>query len=116
MWPSVTISEHPGTSHAEIGTVYKNRDLSLVIGHLIHYRFGYFRPLLTGAIQSDLLLERDKTSGKIEQVLVNARRLEIEPLVEACENELRTRGSLNLSGAGFSCRAVRALTAQVHDT
>ena len=60
-----SISEHPGTSHAEIGTVYKNRDLSLVIGHLIHYRFGYFRPLLTGAIQSDLLLERDKTSGKM---------------------------------------------------
>ncbi len=59
------ISQHPGTSHAELGTVYRNRDLSLVIGHLIYYRFGYFRPMLTGPIQSDLLLVRDKSSGRM---------------------------------------------------
>jgi len=59
------ISQHPGTSHAELGTVYRNGDLSLVIGHLIYYRFGYFRPFLTGPIQSDLLLARDKSSGRM---------------------------------------------------
>jgi hypothetical protein len=59
------ISQHPGTSHAEIGTVHKSGDLSLVIGHLIYYRFGYFRPMLTGSIQSDLLLERDRSSGRV---------------------------------------------------
>ncbi len=59
------IAQHPGTSHAEIGAVYKNRDLPLVIGHMIYYRFGYFRALLAGPIQSDLLLERDRTSGKV---------------------------------------------------
>jgi hypothetical protein len=59
------ISQHPGTSYTEIGKVYRNGDLSLVIGHLIYYRFGYFRPMLTGPIQSDLLLERDKTSGSV---------------------------------------------------
>ena len=53
------ISEHPGASHAEIGVVYGRRDLSLVIGHLIYYRFGYFRTMLFSPIQSDLLLERD---------------------------------------------------------
>jgi hypothetical protein len=59
------ISQHPGTSHAEIGKVYRSGDLSLVIGHLIYYRFGYFRPMLVNPIQSDLLLQRDKTSGKV---------------------------------------------------
>jgi hypothetical protein len=63
------ISQHPGTSQAEIATVYRNGDLSLVIGHLIYYRFGYFRPMLTGPIQSDLLLERDRTSGKVRYTL-----------------------------------------------
>jgi hypothetical protein len=59
------ILQHPGTSHAELGNVYRNGDLSLVIGHLIYDRFGYFRPMLTGPIQSDLLLARDKTSGRM---------------------------------------------------
>jgi hypothetical protein len=59
------IWQHPGTSYSDIGTVYKNKDLSLVIGHLVYHRFGYFRPLLGGPVQSDLLLERDKTSGKM---------------------------------------------------
>lgn len=63
------ISEHPGTSQAEIGGVYKSRDLNLVLGHLIYYRFGYFRPLLSGPVQSDLLLDRDMTSGKVRYTL-----------------------------------------------
>jgi hypothetical protein len=63
------ISQNPGTSQAEIGSVYGNGDLSLVIGHLIHYRFGYFKAMLSSPIQSDLLLERDRTSGKVRYTL-----------------------------------------------
>lgn len=59
------ISQHPGGSHAELAVAYGKRDLSLVIGHLVYYRFGYFKPFLTNPIQSDLLLERDNTSGKM---------------------------------------------------
>jgi hypothetical protein len=59
------ISEHPGGSHADLAIAYGNGDLSLVIGHLVYYRFGYFRPLLASPIQSDLLLKRDKTSGRM---------------------------------------------------
>jgi hypothetical protein len=40
-----------------------------------------------------------QSNAAIEQVLVNARRLEIEPLVQACQDELRIRGSLNLNAA-----------------
>lgn len=69
------ISQHPGTSYAEIGTVYKSRDRSLVIGHLIYYRFGYFRPMITGPIQSDLLLDRDNTSGKVCYTLRSEARI-----------------------------------------
>ena len=59
------ISQHPGGSHANLGKVYGGGELSLVIGHLIYYRFGYFRPMLASPIQSDLLLQRDKTSGRM---------------------------------------------------
>ncbi len=57
------LAAHPGTSFEELKKVYGKGDLSLVIGHLVYYRFGYFRPLLAGRTQSDLLLERD-TAGK----------------------------------------------------
>jgi hypothetical protein len=57
------IWKNPGTSYAEIEKVYTNGDLSLVIGHMVYYRFGYFRSLLASPIQSDLLLERGKIPG-----------------------------------------------------
>jgi hypothetical protein len=63
------IFQHPGTSQAEIRSVYAKRDLSLVIGHLIYDRFGYFRPMLSSAIQSDLLLGRDNSSGNVRYTL-----------------------------------------------
>jgi hypothetical protein len=59
------ISQHPGISHSELLKVYGRGDLSLVIGHMVYYRFGYFRPTLTSSVQSDILLERDSTSGKV---------------------------------------------------
>lgn len=74
------ISQNPGTSQAEIGSVYRNRDLSLVIGHLIRYRFGYFRSMLAGPIQSDLLLERDTTSGKVRYTLRPEARIAFNAL------------------------------------
>ena len=57
------IWQHPGTSYADLEHIYRNGDLSLVIGHLVYNRFGYFRSLITSSTQSDLLLERDRTSG-----------------------------------------------------
>jgi hypothetical protein len=57
------IAQHCGASYRDLLTVYGKQDLSLVIGHLIYYRFGYFRDRLLGGTQSDLLLERD-TSGE----------------------------------------------------
>ena len=59
------IARHPGTSCAELGVAYGKNDLTLVIGHLVYHRFGYFRPLLNSKIQSDLLLERDSSSGRV---------------------------------------------------
>ncbi len=63
------IGLQPGISFAELNKIYTNGDLGLVIGHLTYYRFGYFRPFLTGATQSDLLLERDKTAKSIRYML-----------------------------------------------
>ena len=36
------IASHPGTSYTELLKVYGRNDLSLVIGHLVYHRFGYF--------------------------------------------------------------------------
>jgi hypothetical protein len=57
------IWKNPGTSYAEIKKIYQSGDLSLVIGHLVYRRFGYFRSLITTPTQSDLLLERGKIPG-----------------------------------------------------
>jgi len=63
------IGEHPGTSYKELAAVYPKGDLSLVIGHLVYHRFGYFRGLLAGGAQSDLLLDRDSTGKSIRYTL-----------------------------------------------
>lgn len=63
------IGDQPGISFAELNKIYRNGDLGLVIGHLTYYRFGYFRPFLTGATQSDLLLDRDKSAKSIRYTL-----------------------------------------------
>jgi hypothetical protein len=52
------IASHSGTSYAELAKAYGRNDLSLVIGHLVYYRLGYFRPFLKSATRSDVLLER----------------------------------------------------------
>ncbi len=57
------IAAHPGTSYAELLKVYGRKDLSLVIGHMAYYRFGYFRPFLKDGPQSDVLLERQGGSA-----------------------------------------------------
>jgi hypothetical protein len=59
------IAQHPGTSYQDLNAVYRKGDLSLVIGHLVYYRFGYFRPMLTGRTQSDILLERDSSKPSV---------------------------------------------------
>ncbi len=57
------IASHPGTSYVELLKVYGRNDLSLVIGHMAYYRFGYFRPFLKDGPQSDMLLERQGGSA-----------------------------------------------------
>jgi hypothetical protein len=59
------IASHPGTSHVQTTAAYGRKDLSLVIGHLVYQRFGYFKPFLNGPIQSDLLLQRDTSTGRV---------------------------------------------------
>lgn len=59
------IASHPGTSAAETEKAYGVRDTSLVIGHIIYHRFGYFRPFLQGKTQSDLLLKRTMIDGRM---------------------------------------------------
>ncbi len=63
------IAAHPGTSYPELSKVYGRNDLSLVIGHLAYYRFGYFRPFLKGNVQSDLLLEREASPAGVRYSL-----------------------------------------------
>ncbi len=63
------IAQHPGTSYQELSGIHKGRDLALVIGHLVYHRFGYFRPLLVGETQSDLLLQRDKSGKSVRYTL-----------------------------------------------
>jgi len=58
------IGSSAGVSHAERTTLRGKRDVSLILGHLIHDRHGWFRPFLDGVEpHSDLLLERD-VSGR----------------------------------------------------
>jgi hypothetical protein len=64
-----SIAAHPGTSYRELLKIYGRNDLSLVIGHLAYYRFGYFRPFLRGNLQSDLLLEREGSPAGVRYSL-----------------------------------------------
>lgn len=52
------IAKNPGTTFKEIEKIYGRNDLSLVIGHFIYYRFGYFRPFINSTKQSDIMLAR----------------------------------------------------------
>ena len=63
------ISANPGTTFSATAQAYGRKDLGLVIGHLVYYRFGYFRRFLTGPIQSDVLLERTKSPEGVRYTL-----------------------------------------------
>ena len=66
-WVLREIGANPGIRYADLETTYlaqfHKNDLSLVIGHLVYNRFGYFRHLIQGKIQSDLLIERGNEGG-----------------------------------------------------
>jgi hypothetical protein len=66
-WVIREIAETPGIRYADLETAYIARfgknDISLVVGHLVYNRFGYFRHLIQGKIQSDLLIERHNDGG-----------------------------------------------------
>jgi hypothetical protein len=58
------IYELPGISYKEIMKVYRKRDLSLVIGHLVYDRFGCFKKFVKpDQMQTDALFERETTAA-----------------------------------------------------
>jgi hypothetical protein len=64
------LAGHPGATYQEASAAYGKGDLSLVIGHLVFNRFGYFKHLLAGAAQSDVLIRRDKTGTSVRYTLL----------------------------------------------
>jgi hypothetical protein len=63
------IALNPGTTFAATAKAYGRNDLALVIGHLVYYRFGYFRPFIESATQSDLLLVRTPSPAGVSYTL-----------------------------------------------
>lgn len=59
----------PGTSYVELLKIYGKKDLSLVIGHLVYYRFGYFREFLSSPVQSDIILDRTNSAKGVYYTL-----------------------------------------------
>jgi hypothetical protein len=66
----VWLAEHPGTTYQEAAKAYGKGDLSLVVGHLVYKRFGYFKHLIAGATQSDVLINRDKSGTSVRYTLL----------------------------------------------
>ena len=66
-WIIREVAANPGIRYAELEKAYIKRfdknDLSLTVGHLVYNRFGHFRHLINGSIQSDLLIERSNDGG-----------------------------------------------------
>jgi hypothetical protein len=60
------IAAQPGITHAALGTEYGKRDLSLVVGHFVHDRYGCFRKWLTDEEdQSGVLFRKDRTGRSV---------------------------------------------------
>ncbi len=66
----VWLAAHPGASYQDAAKAYGKGDLSLVIGHLVHKRFGYFKQIIAGTPQSDVLIQRDKTGSSVRYTLL----------------------------------------------
>jgi hypothetical protein len=65
IWAIRWIAAHPGASYQEAEKAYGRRDLSLLVGHLVYYRFGHFRSFIPSVKrQSDLLIDRTTPKGK----------------------------------------------------
>ena len=66
-WIVRTIAAQPGICYAELAEAYVAQfgkdDVSLTIGHLVYFRFGYFRHLIRSATQSDVLIAREHAGG-----------------------------------------------------
>jgi hypothetical protein len=66
-WVIRELTANPGIRYANLELSYVARfsknDLSLVVGHLVYNRFGYFRHLIQSKTQSDLLIERGNDGG-----------------------------------------------------
>ena len=66
-WVIQKLTANPGIRYVNSESLYVARfsknDLSLVVGHLVYNRFGYFRHLIQSKTQSDLLIERCNDGG-----------------------------------------------------
>lgn len=60
------IFRNPGISCSALEDFRKKGDVGLYLGHMIHYRFGFFRGFLDGRKKiSDLLFTREQISGRM---------------------------------------------------
>ena len=64
------IADHPGTSFQETSAEYGKGDLALVIGHLVYFRCGCFRPFIREhEDQSSVLIAKDRSGPGIRYQL-----------------------------------------------
>ena len=62
----MALVEHPGAKAETIEQAYGRRDASLVLGHLVYNRFGFFRRFLDQyEDQSSILVEKGKCEGRV---------------------------------------------------
>lgn len=60
------IAGTPGISYAELVKSHGKRDVSLILGHLIYDRYGFFKPWIAGMTRmSDLLFARDEAGPSV---------------------------------------------------
>ena len=77
------IAENPGISYQDLTQIRGKGDVGLILGHMIYERLGFFRRFVKGEDRiSDILFEREETSGKVQYRLTGSaekafKRLEI---------------------------------------
>ena len=77
------IAENPGIGHDELTRHRGKRDVSLLLGHIVYDRLGFFRKFWDGTEpMSNLLLDRDRSSGAVAYQLTATARSALEALGE----------------------------------
>ena len=64
------IAANPGGTYQEAERAFGKGHLALIIGHLVYERFGCFRRfMVSGEDQSSVLIEKDRTGGRVRYTL-----------------------------------------------